>query len=239
MPQGQESVPHGLEVWAQVEEDNAFFKRWVVMSTAWAFVALLLAAYSVHVALTKPLAFVIGDDGHALLAGHLRDQDAPSTVEVRWVAQEFLSRSIGYNSLTVERDLAAAFNLMTPAQQRKQSAIIAAYPKEHGGEDFVTTIKKQRVQVTVETDRKRLDVSSHDGRTFSVHLRGVTKSWPLDRPGENAPSLLRDFDAILTLVQVPRTDSTPNGLLVDGMVVKTFAPDERHDGQTAAPEVRP
>jgi hypothetical protein len=47
-----------------------------------------------------------------------------------------------------------------------------------------------------------------------VRLVGAVRTWPLNRVAETAAFTERELEAMVTLVRCPRTEQTPNGLLV-------------------------
>src|SRR5438309_748768 len=78
-------------------------------------------------------------------------------------------------------------------------------------EEFVAYVKRQGIQTELAFDDKRTELRDHSGKVFTVRLRGVARTWPLGRMGEDAGFSAKEFDAIVTLVRCPRTEQTPNG----------------------------
>jgi hypothetical protein len=225
-------LPRHVEIWGHIEDNNRFFRRLAAACTAWAFVALALACYALLVALYRPLAFHVDSEGEATFVGRLSEQLAPSPAEVRYVARQFLRRYIGFNSLTIERDLADAWNLMTTELRGEQLETLKQYQKEHG-EELVAVIKKQQIQTVV--DPKRIEVTDHNGKAWTVRLRGSARTWPLNRVGEDAAFSEREFESYVTLVHCPRTELTPNALLV-AKVSNRFFVEEKKDATPPLPE---
>jgi hypothetical protein len=206
-------APRHVEIWGHLEENNRFLRRLAAVCVGWAFLALAAASYALLLAVYRPLAFHVDGEGQATFVGRLREQVAPAPAEVRYVAKHFLERYLAFNSLTVESDLAEAWNLMTTELVQEQERTLAAYKKEHG-EDFVWVIKRQGIQTVLELDPKRVETTDHNGKTFTVRLHGVARTWPLNRVGKDATSSERALEAFVTLVRCARTEHTPNGLLV-------------------------
>lgn len=229
------ALPRHVEIWGHLEENNRFLRRFALASAAWAFIALAAASYALLIALYRPLAFHIDTEGQASLVGRLREQLAPTTAEVRYVAKHFLGRYLAFNSLTVESDLAEAWNLMTSELRGDQERTLAQYKKEHGDE-FVSVIKKQGIQTVLEFDPKRIETSDHNGKAFTVRLRGTARTWPLNRSGQDAAFSERELEAFVTLVRCARTEQTPNGLLV-AKVSSRFYVDDNHPERPARPRV--
>jgi hypothetical protein len=225
--------PRHVEIWGELEENNRFLRRFAVAAAAWAFVALAAASYALLVALYRPLAFHVDPEGQASFVGRLREQLAPTTAEVRYVAKHFLGRYLAFNSLTVESDLAEAWNLMTSELRAEQEGTLAQYKKEHG-EEFVAVIKKQGIQTVLDFDPKRIEATSHNDKAFTVHLRGTARTWPLNRAGNDAAFSQRELEAFVTLVRCARTEQTPNGLLV-AKVSSRFYVDDTHEQRPTAP----
>jgi hypothetical protein len=213
------ALPRHIEIWGHIVENNRFLRRAVGFSLALTFAALAVATYGILLGLT-PRAYHVDSDGQATYVGRLREQLAPSPAEVRYVAKEFFKRYIAMNSLTIESDLADAWNLMTDDLRTEQRHALDQFEKSQGVE-FVSYVKKQGIQTEFEFDSKRIDVVDHNGKAYTVHLRGVARTWPLGRAGEDAAFSAKEFDAFVTLVRCPRTELTPNGLLV-GKITRRF-----------------
>jgi hypothetical protein len=220
---GRPEVPRHVEIWGHLEENNRFLRRLAAASAAWAFLALAAASYALLVALYRPLAFHVSEAGEATFVGRLRAEVAPSPAEVHYVATRFLSHYLAFNSLTIESDLAEAWNLMTEGLRKSERETLAKYQKDHG-EEFVAVIKKQGIQTVLEVDPKRVETSDHNGKAFTVHVRGTAKTWPLNRTGNDAAFSERDFEAFVTLVRCARTEQTPNALLVAKISSRFYAP---------------
>jgi hypothetical protein len=132
---------------------------------------------------------------------------------------------------------------MTLELQTQQNETLRRYLSEHN-EAFVAYVKKQGIQTVLEFDGKRVDVTDHNGKAFTVRLRGTARTWPLNRVGEEAAFTAREFESFVTLVRCPRTEQTPNGLLVAKVSnrfyveeKKTVAPLDPHLGSgTRAPK---
>jgi hypothetical protein len=230
-------LPRHVEIWGHLEENNRFLRRFALACAAWAFLALAAASYALLVALYRPLAFHVDTEGQASLVGRLREQLAPTTAEVRYVAKHFLGRYLAFNSLTIESDLAKAWNLMTSELRSDQERTLAQYKKDHG-EEFISVIKKQGIQTVLEFDPNRIEISDHNGKAFTVRLRGTARTWPLNRSGQDAAYSEREVEAFVTLVRCARTEQTPNGLLV-AKVSSRFYVDDNRTARPTRPSARP
>jgi hypothetical protein len=216
--------PRHVEIWSELETTSRFL-RWVaLLSTGWAFLALAGSGYALHIALSRPVAFAIRDDGAATHLGRLAAAGDVTQPEVRYVAKEFLRRHIAVNSMTIESDLAAAANLMTAELQAEHRRMLATYETEHGRE-FVSYVREQGIQMTLELRDDRMEVKDH-GSVFTVRLVGTARTLPLHRIGEESAIVEREIEAHLTLVRCPRTELTPNGLLVSKVASRFYVAEE-------------
>jgi len=218
--------PRHVEIWGELEQQNRFLRRLAVAASAWAFLALAVAAYALNLALFHPIAFHVDADGRSTFVGRLRETAAPTDAEVRFVAKEFLNRYAALNSLTIESDLAEAWNLMTDGLRAEHERMLADYERDHQKE-FVAFVKEQAIQMVLEFKSDRTRVTEHNGKAWTVHLLGTARTWPLSRVGDPAAFTERDVEALVTLVRCPRTEATPNGLLVAKVSTRFFVADDR------------
>ena len=220
-----QSVPKHVEIWGELQAHNRFLKRLAGASMALAFLGLAAGAYGILVALYRPIAFAVSSEGQAALLGRLEDADAPRVAEIRYVAREFIRRHNAWNSDSIESDLAEAFNMMTDALRVDEARELQRYAEKNGRE-FISFLKEQRIQTTIDMREAKTEVLDHGGKAWTVRLRGLHRTWPLNRPREDAAVLDREFEALVTLVRCPRTEATPNGLLVDKITFRTFVPED-------------
>src|SRR5215470_8664680 len=224
--------PRHVEIWGQMEENNRFLRRLTIGASVWAFLALAGTAYALELALFRPLAFHVDSDGRSSFIGRLREEGAPSEPEVRYVARQFLTHYAAMNSLTIESDLAEAWNLMTAELRAENERQLEDYRREHG-KDFVAYVKEQAIQVVLDFPADKTHVVEHGAKVWTVRLAGTARTWPLGRVGESAAFTEREVDAIVTLVRCPRTEATPNGLLVAKVATRFFVADASAAGGLA------
>ena len=210
-----------VEIWSQIEANNRFLRRLAVAASVWAFVALGGAAYALELALFRPLAFHVEHDGRSTLIGRLGESSAPTQPEVRHVARQFLGHYAALNSLTIESDLAETWNLMTAELRADHERQLADYRRDHD-KDFVAFVKEQGVQTVLEFPSEKIRVDEHGGKVWTVRLVGTARTWPLNSLGETAAFSERELEALVTLVRCPRTEQTPNGLLVSKVSTRFF-----------------
>jgi len=217
------------EVWTLVARDNRHWRRLSIAMTLLAFVALADAAHTRVTALSHPLVYYVDTDGRAVFGGALQSASVPADVEVRYVAKRFIRLTVGINSLTVERDFADAWNLMTEELQAQHDAELAQYEKQRGY-SFVQFVKRSAIRT--ELDIARLDVARADG-AWTVRAFGHARTWPLNAAGQQASFREQDWEVSLTLVELPRTELTPNGLLVSQRTLHLFDPVDPAQAQEA------
>jgi type IV secretory pathway TrbF-like protein len=210
-----------VEIWGQIEAQNRFLRRLAIGASVWALLALVGAAYALDLALFQPLAFHVDADGRSTSMGRLRESAAPTEPEVRYVAKQFLGHYAAMNSLTIESDLADAWNLMTAELRAEHERQLADYRRDND-RDFVAFVKEQGIQMELEFPGEKVRVIEHSGKAWTVRLIGVVRTWPLNRVGDPAAFKERDLEAMVTLVRCPRTEQTPNGLLVAKVSTRFF-----------------
>jgi hypothetical protein len=232
------SQPAHVEIWGDLQQQNRFLRRLAGALGALLFLGLGFSSYALYVGLFRPIAYHVDDEGRAQLVGRVRALAAPTDAEVRFVAKEFVRRSLAWNSLTIESDLAEARQLMTDELQKESQDALDAYLKERG-EDLVAVIKRQGVQTLLEIDASRTEVYSHESKTYTVKLRGIFRTLPLNRVGEESAIAEKQFETVITLVRCPRTELTPNGLLVHKAATRTFVPTPTPLSPVESPEESP
>jgi type IV secretory pathway TrbF-like protein len=225
-----------VEIWGEIEANNRFLRRLACGACAWAFLALAGTAYALELALFRPLAFHVDADGRSTFVGRLRESSVPTEPEVRYVAKQFLTHYAAMNSLTIESDLADAWNLMTSELRAEHERQLADYRRVND-KDFVTSVKEQGIQVVLELPGETTRIVEHSGKAWTVRLAGNARTWPLNRVGDPAAITEREVEAIVTLVRCPRTEKTPNGLLVAKVSTRFFVADPATaKGSAANPE---
>jgi hypothetical protein len=210
-----------VEIWEHFIDQNRLLRRIAVALSAITFVAVAGATWLALVAFHRPVVYYVNSEGQAVYGGRLGGAELPHDVEVRYVARRFVEHTLAFHSLTIQADLAEAWNLMTDELRDEQAAELARYESERGY-SFVDFVKDQQIRTVL--DISRIDVTNHNDETWAVRLSGLARTWPLNRVGEQAGFEARDFEAQLTLVRVPRTEHTANGLLVAKQSTRFFEP---------------
>ncbi len=176
--------------------------RWLVVFLIF---AVVLLSISTLVAMRKPPVVIRVDGvGGAAIIKDLPVNNQPSDVEITAYSKDFLRAYLEVNSLTVQKDLTRALNMMT---KRYQSAHLRELTKDH----FLQDIVRANIQSSVEI--KSLALTTRTPSRVYVDVRGIISTSPLEDNG--APPTKKGFISKLTLAYVPRTERTPNGILID------------------------
>lgn len=211
---------HHVEIWGHLVQMNRSLKNMLILSAIISFVAVCASSTTLYYALTKPIIYYVDSSGQASGGGRLDDATTSKEVEVAAVTKSYLRGMIALNSLTVERDFATSFNLMTAGLQAQHNSRLDAW-KEERGKTFIEFVRAAGIRTTLEFST--LDVTDHGGKQFSVTAKGLLQKWPLEGDGEAEP-ISKTFETQLTLVAVPRAEDIPNGLLVSHEVINYFEP---------------
>jgi hypothetical protein len=225
-----------IEIWGYFVKVHRFQRRVTVAALGLAFVGLVAAIYTATTALASPLVYYVDPEGHAQPGGRIANAASPAEVEARYVAKRFLQLTIGLNSVTVQRDFAAAWNLMSEALRREHDAELASYERERG-RSFIDFIKERMTRT--ELSFRDIVVSPTSDGGYHVRAFGRARTWPLNAVGGQAGYADQDFEASLTLVRVARTELSPNGLLVNQRTLRWFeAATEADTVETLVPNRR-
>lgn len=192
----------------------------LILSASISLLAVCSAAWAMTTALNKPLIYYVDSDGQASFGGKLSGASQPLEVEVAYVTKEFLRRTVALNSLTVERDFASSFNLMTGNLQAQHQEQFDSWQSEQG-RSFVEYVRAAGIRTTLEFSA--VEIENHGGTRFSVRAMGTMQTWPLAGDAEAEPKT-KTFESQLSLVAVSRTENIPNGLLVSHQAIKYFEP---------------
>lgn len=214
--------PKHVEVWGHLVAVNRSLKRLALALAAIALVSVGGMAWAMATALGKPLIYYVDSDGQASFGGRLANASQPLEVEVSYVSKEFLRRTIASNSLTVARDFAESFNLMSARLQQQQQKHFDQWERTKG-QSFVDYIRAAQIRSSL--DFTTLNIENRNGEQFMVHLKGTLQIWPLSEVGEAEPRI-KAFEAHLSLIAVERSEQVPNGLLVSHQTINYFEPSD-------------
>ena len=192
--------PQG-ELWAHWIS-HAEILRWLLFVC---IIAVLFLSITVVIVSRKPPVVVRVDEiGNARVIQDLETNNTPADVEITAYAKEFLRAYLELNSLTVQKDLTRALNMMTKKYQQ-------AHLRELQAEGFLKKIINANIQTQIEI--RDISITSKMPARVYLDVRGITSTTPLEDP--HATATKHGFLSKLTLVLVPRTELTPNGLLVE------------------------
>ncbi|QQR81249.1 MAG: hypothetical protein IPJ69_03685 [Deltaproteobacteria bacterium] len=108
-----QQMPSG-ELWAYWVA-HAETLRWVLFVLTLA--VILLTFVSLNAMRKPPIVIRVDEVGHAEIIRDLPTNNAPSDVEITAFSKDFLRSYIELNSLTVQKDLTRALNMMTKKYQ--------------------------------------------------------------------------------------------------------------------------
>lgn len=200
--------PDQFELWADLAEQNKHLRRnnWF----HWGVHLLLVVAFALSS--MRPMTAIRVDQlGKAELVSNVAQSNGPGPEEAEHVTRLTAHYLLDVTSGAVARDLSKAMALMTADFQRayrekvKEDATLAALEK--GNVRAETSFDPKFTQVKAEKDR--------DGRVqrYFVQLNGKLDVYRADVL--TAPLLTREVTVRATLLVVPRTPATLNGLLVE------------------------
>lgn len=220
----QDVKPRHIEIWENLLEVNHVLKRLIYVSSTTSFLAIAFAVWMALLAFERPVVYYVDPAGAATYGGRLGNIDVPQEAEIRYLTRRFLQHTMAFNSLTIESDLAEGANLMTSDLRDMQARELAQYQTDRGM-SFVSFVKAQEIRTAL--DFQRIEVTNHNDKTWAVRVTGTLRTWPLSRVGEEAGFAAKTFEVNLTFIRVPRTELTPNGLLVSHQARRFFeAPDQ-------------
>ena len=207
-----------IEIWGHVLSVNRVLKRTCAAMSVICILSVGGAVYTIWAALENAVVYYVDSDGRAVHGGRLGNASVPQRVEAVYVAKQFLRKSIAFDSSSVAADLADAWNLMTDELQTEQRKELAAYERERG-QSFVDYVAGQQIRTILAFENVEVEPT---GDGFRVRARGEARIWPLSAVGEEAGFVTRGFEAHLALMQVERTELSPNALLVSKQATRFF-----------------
>jgi hypothetical protein len=167
-------------------------------------IVLLVESTVIFMTINKaPLVVRVDEVGNAQ-AVNIQLNNATADVEVNAVAKDFLRSYLEINSVTVKKDMAKALNMMSKRFQNAHIIQIRA-------DNTLKYIIDANIQTQLEI--KQLSITSRSDSKFILDVRGITSTTPLENL--SSPPTKKGFLGRMTLLVVPRTESTPNGLIID------------------------
>lgn len=181
---------------------HAEMLRWI--SGLLILVLFFMSIAILIVARKPPVVIRVDEIGNAVVIRDLETNNAPSDVEITAFAKNFLRAYLELNSLTVQKDLSRALNMMTKKYQ-------AAHVRELRADNFLKKIIQANIQTQLEF--KNVVITSQMPMRAYLDVRAITSTTPLE--DSHATPTRHGLISKLTLVFVPRTEMTSNGLLVE------------------------
>lgn len=198
--------PAYYEVWGSLEKTNK-----VLWTALWfAVTVAVLALILVRIAIRRPPVVIrVDGTGQAQAVTDLQ-QPPVSEAEVKNFLTLFEHFYTGLNAYTCDADLKLAFGMMTPEFQRQASDTL-----KRGG--VLEQIKSDQIKTTIFLTELKIVRDTADVLECKVKGYRQTSSYKLDGPtGEVV------FEHDIILRKVPRSETAPNGILVEGYVESVF-----------------
>ena len=200
--------PEQYELWADLSLQNKHLRRnnWV----HWA--AHLFLVLALVLAAIRPMTAIRVDHfGRAELVSGILPSNSPGPEEAEHITRLLSSHLLEVTSGAVARDLQKALGLMT-------SDFARAYRQKTNEDTSLALLERGNVRTQVSFDSKFTEVKAEKdgaGRVtkYFVQLFGQAEVYRADVL--TAPLLARQVRVRATLLVVPRTPNTLNGLLVD------------------------
>ncbi len=200
--------PMQFELWDDVARAGRFHKCFNLVFLA---VIVLLAGALVLLATRPLLAVRVDQFGRAELVGNVLPTAAPGPEEAEHVSRLVSTYLLEVTSGSVQRDLSKALALMTQRFSRAYRDVVKEDPSlaklEQGNVRTALTFDPAQTQVKMTPDEQ-----GRPARYF-VQLGGVLEAFRQDAYG--APLMKRPVVVRATLLVVPRSPATLNGLLVE------------------------
>lgn len=198
--------PAYYEVWGSLEKTNKILWTALWFAVTVAVLALLL----VRIAICRPPAVIRVDGTGQAQAVTDMQQPPVSEVEVKNFLTLFERFYIGLNAYTCDADLKLAFEMMTPDFQLKASDSL----KRSG---VIEQIKSDQIKTAIVLTELNIVRDTADVLECKVKGYRQTSSYKPDGPtGEVV------FENDIILKKVPRSQTAPNGLLVEGYAESVF-----------------
>jgi hypothetical protein len=201
-------TPDQYELWADLARQNTHLRRnnWL----HWCVHLVLVVALVLGSMRVLPV-IRVDQLGRAELVERTSATNAPAPEEAEQVSRLISGYLLEVTSGSVARDLGKAMGLMTSKFQRAFNVQVKRDP-------VLPLIEKGNVRTTLEIDDQASEVKAEKDDKgnivrYFVVLRGRLSVYRADVL--TAPLLIRDAIVRVTLLAVPRTSRTLNGLLVD------------------------
>ncbi len=191
---------HYFEAFGDLEEENRFLRKLAFFQGG---IILFFLIFLFMLAKRTPFVVRVSEVAGAQTVQDLKQNNAPTAHEMIGFAKRFTARYTGYNSYTLKRDMAEALNQMTGRFQKEARRKIV-------DSGFLDKVIQAGIDTQVEFKEAKVERDSGEAAVLSlVGVRRVSKYGAADF---NQQILFR---ADLVLKKVSRTESVPEGVLVD------------------------
>lgn len=189
-----------FEAFGDLEEEIRFLRKLGFFLSG---TILLLLFFLFVLAKRPPVVIRVSEVEGAQAIQDLKENNAPTAHEMIGFAKRFTARYTGYNSYTVSRDVAEAFNQMTSRFQKESQ-------KKLLDSGFLAKVAQAGIDTEIEFKEGKVERDSEDHAVVSlVGVRRISKYGTQDLSQEVL------FRADLVLKKVPRQAQVPEGLLVE------------------------
>ena len=198
---------------------RAYANRAMLLALLFGVIALTSLGFAMYVRLQPVTVIRVDDKGEATVVGGpvngstrglfttltataaAKTETAPVSVEGRAVVRRFLASYLNYTPTSVDRQLAEALNMMT--QNLRQFTL-----NRLRQEDTVGKVKEETI-----TSRFKLDaIEPYEKQPWTYVVFGVKEVSRIQQQTERTDRIVARYT--VRLVQEPRSELNPNGLLV-------------------------
>jgi len=198
---------------------RAYANRAMLLAVLFGVIALTSLGFAMFVRLQPVTVIRVDDKGEATVVGGpvngstrglfttltataaAKTETAPVSVEGRAVVRRFLASYLNYTPTSVDRQLAEALNMMT--QNLRQFTL-----NRLRQEDTVGKVKEETI-----TSRFKLDaIEPYEKQPWTYVVFGVKEVSRIQQQTERTDRIVARYT--VRLVQEPRSELNPNGLLV-------------------------
>lgn len=199
--------PAYYEVWGSLEKTNKVLWAALWLAVTVALLALILVRVAIH---RPPIVIRVDGSGQAQV---VTDSQQPlvNEAEVKNFLTLFERFYTGLNAYTCDADLKLAFAMMTPDFQRQAGDTL-----KRGG--VIEQVKSDQIKTTIFLTELKIVRDTADVLECKVKGYRQTSSYKLDGPtgGEVV------FEHDIVLKKVPRSETAPDGILVEGYQESIF-----------------
>ena len=219
---GLADVPEKARYTKYYEHDGmlrAYANRAMLLAVLFGVIALTSLGFAMYVRLQPVTVIRVDDKGEATVVGGpanrrtlglfetltataaAKTETAPASVEGRAVVRRFLASYLNYTPTSVDQQLAEALNMMT--QNLRQFTL-----NRLRQEDTVGKVKEETI-----TSRFKLDaIEPYEKQPWTYVVFGVKEVSRVQQQTERTDRIVARYT--VRLVQEPRSELNPNGLLV-------------------------